>query len=92
MPNRDHSIEFWREVATYFKDMPDVIFDLHNEPYPDRTGGTLDEAWTCWRDGGWCTGINYEVAGMQDLINAVRSTGAGNVIMLGGLAYSNDIS
>jgi hypothetical protein len=32
------------------------------------------------------------VAGMQTLVNAVRSTGAANVIMLGGLEYSNDLT
>ena len=29
---------------------------------------------------------------MQTLVNAVRSTGANNVIMLGGLTWSNDLS
>jgi hypothetical protein len=29
---------------------------------------------------------------MQTLVNAVRATGATNVIMLGGLAYSNDVT
>ncbi len=29
---------------------------------------------------------------MQDLVNAVRSTGAKNVILIGGLSYSNDLS
>ena len=29
---------------------------------------------------------------MQTLVNAVRSTGAGNVIMLGGLEWSNDLT
>ena len=29
---------------------------------------------------------------MQTLVNAVRSTGAGNVIMLGGLTWSNDLT
>ena len=38
-----------------------------------------------------CTGISYRVAGMQTLVSAVRSTGATNVIMLGGLEYANDL-
>jgi hypothetical protein len=29
---------------------------------------------------------------MQTLVNAVRATGATNVVMLGGLAYSNDLT
>jgi hypothetical protein len=32
------------------------------------------------------------VAGFQTLVDSVRATGASNVIMLGGLAYSNDLS
>ena len=32
------------------------------------------------------------MAGFQSLVNAVRATGATNIIMLGGLAYSNDLS
>ena len=32
------------------------------------------------------------VAGMQSLVNAVRSTGADNVIMLGGLAWADDLT
>ncbi|MFF3818533.1 cellulase family glycosylhydrolase [Streptomyces bluensis] len=69
-----------------------VVFDLFNEPCPDRATSTATQAWTCWRDGGTCPGLAYEVAGMQDLIDAVRGTGAKNVILAGGLAYSNDLS
>ena len=29
---------------------------------------------------------------MQSLVNAVRGAGASNVLMLGGVAYSNDLS
>ncbi|MBY8853551.1 glycoside hydrolase family 5 protein, partial [Saccharothrix sp. MB29] len=82
----------WSGVATTFKGNDAVVFDLFNEPYPemaadwDKTAG-----WQCWRDGGTCTGIPYEVAGMQDLVDAVRSTGATNVLMLGGLEWANDL-
>jgi hypothetical protein len=71
-----------------------VIFDLFNEPYPDRALPSETAAWQCWLKGGSsCTaGISYPVAGMQTLVNTVRATGASNVIMLGGLAYANDLS
>lgn len=36
--------------------------------------------------------FKYKVAGMDELVAAVRSTGAQNIIMLGGLAYSNNLS
>ena len=94
MPDTQYSPEFWTQVATAFKGDDAVLFDLFNEPYPDAADNyaSATEAWTCWRDGGTCTGIGYPVAGMQTLVNAVRSTGAANVIMLGGLAWSNDLS
>ncbi|MFJ1754287.1 cellulase family glycosylhydrolase [Kitasatospora sp. NPDC088134] len=83
---------FWSSVAGVFKNDSSVVFDLFNEPYPDRAVSGLDQAWNCWRDGGSaCPGIDYTVSGMQTLVNAVRAAGANNVIMLGGLAYSNDL-
>ncbi|MFJ7077044.1 cellulose binding domain-containing protein [Streptomyces sp. NPDC098781] len=92
MPNTQYTPAFWASVASTFKDDPTVVFDLFNEPYPDRATPTTTQAWQCWRDGGTCPGIGYEVAGMQDLVDAVRGTGARNPILLGGLAYSNDLS
>jgi hypothetical protein len=67
---------------------------LVNEPFPDSGRDTLT-AWNCWRDGtnpNTCPfgtgGLTYNVAGMQELINTVRGTGARNVIMLGGIQYA----
>lgn len=44
------------------------------------------------KDGGKCNGIDFEVAGMQKLVNAVRATGATNICMLGGLQWSNSLT
>ncbi|MFE2581774.1 cellulase family glycosylhydrolase [Streptomyces sp. NPDC059378] len=92
MPDMQYSPAFWSSVASTFKADPAVAFDLFNEPYPDRATATATQAWQCWRDGGSCPGIGYEVAGMQDLVDAVRGAGAHNLILAGGLAYSNDLS
>ncbi|MEU5314307.1 cellulase family glycosylhydrolase [Streptomyces sp. NPDC021562] len=92
MPDAQYAPSFWSSVAGTFKDDPAAVFDLFNEPYPDRATSTTTQAWECWRDGGTCPGIGYPVAGMQDLVNSVRGAGARNVIMIGGLAYSNDLS
>ncbi|OIJ67908.1 cellulose-binding protein [Streptomyces mangrovisoli] len=92
MPDAQYSPSFWSSVASTFKGDQAVVFDLFNEPYPDRATSTTTQAWQCWRDGGTCPGISYEVAGMQDLVDAVRGTGAHNVVLAGGLAYSNDLS
>jgi hypothetical protein len=92
MPDAAGAVPFWTSVASTFKGDDAVVFDLFNEPYPERATGNETSGWSCWRDGGNCPGIGYAVAGMQTLDNAVRSTGATNVVMLGGLAYANDLS
>ena len=92
MPDAQYAPQFWTGVANAFKGDDAVVFDLFNEPYPeiaadwDKTVG-----WQCWRDGGTCKGLPYETAGMQDLVDAVRATGATNVLMLGGLEWANDM-
>jgi endoglucanase len=93
MPDAAQAIPFWRSVAKTFKGNNAVIFDLFNEPFPEAVAGETEaSAWSCWRNGGTCAGLDYRVAGMQDLVHAVRSTGARNVLMLGGLAWSNDLT
>lgn len=92
MPNKDHSIDFWKSVATRFKGNNAIIFDLFNEPFPGNNQWDNAAAWQCWRDGNNCQGVNYAAAGLQDLVNAVRSVGSSNICMLGGLAYSNSLA
>ncbi len=97
MPDLDHAPAFWTSAANTFKSNSSVIFDLFNEPYPANNSDTT-QGWTCWRDGSTaanaspCPEENYAVAGMQTLVTAVRATGATNILMLGGLQYSNDLS
>jgi endoglucanase len=98
MPNRDHSPAFWASVAARFDDHPYVVFDLVNEPHPDDNRNS-EEAWRCWRDGGRCrgvvdraTGTTYEAAGIQELLGAVRGTGAGNLVLVPGVSYGNALS
>lgn len=78
MLDKAHGPELWRSLATTFRGDKAVLFDLYNEPY----GIT----WECWRDG--CG----DYAGMQELVNAVRSTGATNPLVLTGPSYGNEIS
>ncbi len=91
MPNRDHTLEFWRQVAAAYGSNNRVIFDLYNEPFPDSNRDT-PEAWRCWRDGGTCGGMSFQAAGMQELVDTIRSTGATNVLMVGGVQYAATLS
>jgi hypothetical protein len=91
MLDRDHSVTFWTQVATAFAGNDRVIFEPHNEPYPDGNNDTA-AAWRCWRDGGTCSGVSFQAAGMQEIVTAIRATGATNVIALGGVQYSNALS
>jgi hypothetical protein len=51
MPDSAHAVDFWRSVAATFAGDPGTVFDLFNEPFPDRATSNLTQAWTCWRDG-----------------------------------------
>src|SRR5256712_8029451 len=77
MPDRDHTPQFWSDVAAAYGSNNRVIFDLFNEPFPDNNSDT-PEAWRCWRGGGPCTGMSYPAAGMQGLGEAGRRAGAKN--------------
>jgi hypothetical protein len=81
MADADHSPTFWASVANTFKGDHQVVFDLYNEPH--------GVSWTCLRDG--CAS-GFQTAGMQSLVSAVRSTGATQPILAGGLGYSGDIT
>lgn len=90
MPDLDHAPAFWTSVANTFKANSSVMFDLYNEPFTT--------SWACWRDGSIapgsapCTDVPFAAAGMQTLVDAVRATGARNVILLGGLRWANDLT
>ncbi|HEX2702464.1 MAG TPA: cellulase family glycosylhydrolase [Solirubrobacteraceae bacterium] len=91
MADATHAPAFWRSVGRAFRGDRAVLFDLFNEPFIS--------SWPCWEDG--CSteftdsahqNITYRTAGMQQLVNAVRSSGARNPLMLGGLGYAGDES
>lgn len=88
--DRDHANTYWSSVANVFKGNPAVVFDLYNEPYPDRNRDTT-AAWKCTRDGGTCPGVGFQVAGSQEMLNAVRATGSTNVVLVSGPEYAGSV-
>lgn len=83
MADADHAPAFWTSVASTFKGDLGIVFDLYNEPH--------DISWSCWRDGD-CSIDGWSAAGMNQLVAAVRGTGARNVVMAGGVGWSGDLS
>jgi len=92
MLNQDHSVQCWKDMANFWKNNLNIIFDVHNEPYPDNNAVDSQEGWRCWRDGGTCSGFNYQAAGMQLLVDTIRGTGASNILLLGGINYANSLT
>jgi hypothetical protein len=103
MPD-DHSAAFWSSVASTFAANPAVVFDAFNEPFsPAQVNDPAHPvSWDCWKSGG-CTvpvtkdsdqpnGQTYSAVGMQALVDAIRGAGARQPILLGGLAYANDLT
>jgi hypothetical protein len=93
MADASHSITFWSQVATAYASNPSVVFDLFGEPFMGLSHPTSAD-WSCWLSG--CTttfatnNVTYTTAGMQQLVDAVRSAGADQPIMLGGLDWAED--
>ncbi len=86
MADADHAPDFWRSVAAYFRADRAVLFDLYNEPH--------DVGWECWEHGCQLEDEHlgaYRSAGMAELVAAVRSTGAEQPVLLGGLAWSRNL-
>jgi endoglucanase len=78
-----NSLTFWRAVAEKFKGDGRVVFELYNEPH--------DVSWDVWKNGG-PSGDGFTVTGMQALYNAIRETGAHNLVVVGGLRFAFDLS
>jgi len=94
MPDQN-SVTFWQDIAARYKNHPNVIFGLYNEPH--------DVEWVTWRNGGTVTDVpsrwnpdqtrtTYEAVGMQKLYDTVRAAGARNLVTVAGLDWGYDLS
>jgi len=86
MPDAN-SVTFWKDLGKRYANHPAVLFDLYNE--------THSVSWDIWKNGGLVEdqskGVVYQSPGMQKLLNTVRSTGAKNVVVAGGLDWGYDL-
>ncbi|HXL72605.1 MAG TPA: cellulase family glycosylhydrolase, partial [bacterium] len=82
-----NAVTFWGSVASqpWTKNNPAVLFDLYNEP-------NALASWSVWFNGGGTGGIPAWTPGMQGLLNAVRSVGANNACLLGGMSFCDDLT
>jgi len=100
-PTQEHA-NFWKDCAAKYKDHPAVLFDLFNEPH-----GVSWEVWRNGGFVGNKEGADesaflseeekrknegFQSVGMQALVEAVRSTGAKNVLIAGGVFWCNDLT
>ena len=76
-----HNVEFLTSLANRYKAHPYVAFDLYNEPH-DITDAV-------WRNGGPVD--SWTAVGMQQLLDAVRATGATNLVFASGNIWANDL-
>jgi len=79
---------FWKVLAKLYRNDPQVIFDLFNEPRMYFTGMSQAQEWHLWLDGGLFQGVYYPF-GMEQLAGYVRTTlGARNLFWIEGPNFS----
>ncbi len=102
-PKKVHA-DFWKDASARYKDHPAVIFDLFNEPHSiswevwknggfveDKNAPADEDAFLSPEDKA-LNAKGFRSIGMQALIDAARSTGAKNIVVVGGLDWAYDAS
>jgi hypothetical protein len=94
-----HAVSFWDTIARHYAGNQSVLFDLFNEPRlnPKRWPGFTEAGmWDIWQNGGSVTltgdSAPTTFVGMQQLVDTVRATGAGNVVVAEGNQTDHDLS
>lgn len=90
-PDAD-AVAFWKSAAARYKNNPAVLFGLFNEPH--------GIGWDVWQKGGPVEYLNKKTnetvridsVGLQALVDTVRELGARNVLVVGGLEWSYDLT
>jgi len=71
---KTEDITFWTQIANHFKTNPMVMYDPYNEP--------VEPNWNTWLNGGGTTSDGAQIKGFKQLVQAIRSTGARQIIVL----------
>jgi hypothetical protein len=102
-PRAEHA-DFWKDASTRYKNHPALVFDLFNEPHGIswevwRNGGFVEEKKKPADEDAFLTpeekakqAKGFQSIGMQALLDAVRGAGAQNVVLVGGLDWSYDLT
>jgi hypothetical protein len=100
-PKQEYA-DFWKDFARVYKNHPAVLFDLLNEPHDIswdvwKNGGFVgtkkgvdESAFLTAEEKKKNQG--FESIGMQAMVDAVRSTGARNIVIAGGIFWCNDLT
>ncbi len=103
---KDEHLAFWKDAAKIYKNHSAVLFDLFNEPHGVswevwRNGGFVaektqpanaDENAFLTPEEKANAAKGFQSPGMQRLVEAVRETGARNIVIAGGLDWAYDLS
>src|ERR1035437_10119353 len=84
MADYPRSIEFWSQVAARFANNPLVAFDLYNEPHD-----ISNQVWFNGETVPTYSIFPYQTTGIQQLYDAVRATGARNLVLVSGNNWTN---
>ena len=71
---KPENVTFWKAIATHYRSNPMIMFDVFNEPHT--------RGWNTWLHGGGTTPDGVPIVGFQDLVNAIRSVGAQQIIVV----------
>jgi endoglucanase len=106
MADQENSLEFWSSIANTFKHNPAVMFELFNEPFGLNRYPIPTSDWTVLLEGGLyfsfvhqnsssgaleATSLVWQATGMQAMLDAVRATGATNVVLIGTMGWNGDL-
>jgi endoglucanase len=88
-PDEDHSPALWANLASAFRNDPNVILAPWGETTVDAN---------CFLNGGVCeatygpSNMPYQTAGMQQAVDVMRQVGYEGVIAIPGIDYANDLT